>query len=154
MICKGRANILNFKILREKRRNQYRNATKPRWEYIARSGDRLICMQMKNGPCCYFVRYLKRRFFYCWSNVETSGKSPSYVYKVSLLTMKARFSGIDSYSASLSGVLRTQEQTNDSPMITGQTFTLDAVGMQFSWDDGILDADADGMLDDWQHEAK
>lgn len=81
-------------------------------------------------------------------------KSPSYVYKVSLLTMKARFSGIDSYSASLSGVLRTQEPTNDSPMITGQTFTLDAVGMQFSWDDSILDADADGMLDDWQHEAK
>lgn len=64
-------------------------------QYIARSGDMVVCMQLKGGRCSYFAPYIKGRIFHSWTNVTTSGSYPAYIYSIKGFTVQARYSGLD-----------------------------------------------------------
>ena len=57
-------------------------------QYIARSGDMVVCMQLKGGRCSYFAPYIKGRIFHSWTNVTTSGSYPAYIYSKKILPCK------------------------------------------------------------------
>lgn len=117
-------------------------------QYIARSGDMVVCMQLKGGRCSYFAPYIKGRIFHSWTNVTTSGSYPAYIYSIKGFTVQARYSGLDAFTATLSGVLHTEES---DALNTGQSLYIDVpASMQFNLDNSVLDANGDGVLDSQQ----
>ena len=117
-------------------------------QYIARSGDMVVCMQLKGGRCPYFAPYIKGRIFHSWTNVTTSGSYPAYTYSIKDFTVQARYSSLDAFTATLSGVLHTEES---DALNTGQSLYIGVpASMQFNLDNSVLDANGDGVLDSQQ----
>ena len=105
-------------------------------QYIARSGDMVVCMQLKG------------RIFHSWTNVTTSGSYPAYTYSIKDFTVQARYSSLDAFTATLSGVLHTEES---DALNTGQSLYIGVpASMQFNLDNSVLDANGDGVLDSQQ----
>lgn len=116
-------------------------------QYIAYSGDLVICLLLQNGSCTYFAPFINGSVLSSWLNVNTSGEYPTYVYRIDDFMVQAYFDSRDSFTATLDGVLST---SIGNYLQNGTALVLDNVDMQFQLDNTVLDANGDGILDSKQ----
>ena len=112
-------------------------------QYIAEALDLVVSMDLNNGICTQFTVYICGEYFNQWSAVSTTGSYPKYKYRIDELEMLTKFSRIDSFDATLSGLL-TSADGSGKTAIDGHQAIL------FQLDNRVLDANDDGILDSKQ----
>ena len=103
--------------------------------------NQFYCAKLKNGNCTYFaVIGGDGEVHEPWNNeFATSGKYPSYDYQVGDLAIHAEFTDTITFSADLSGVIKT-EQPNGG-LAGGLTIYIDSKGIIFKLSEDVEDDD-------------
>lgn len=107
-------------------------------QYVCRSMDLVMALTLENESCTGATVFVGGKYTGSWS-ASTSGHYPKYVYKIDGLTVRARFSDVERFSADMDGVLVGADG--------GRTVIADGPAVTFTLDNAPLDADGDGVLD-------
>lgn len=112
-----------------------------------------FCLTLENGECTDFIIYNSAEYFnyYRPADISTKGSYPKYTYRINDFTVQAQFSGFESFTANLSGTLRTHK--DNMPTLIGEVYksiAIEASNVHFQLDNTPLDANGDGLLDSKQ----
>lgn len=118
-------------------------------QYIAKAGDLVAVVVLKDGTCTYFAPFMHGKVVSSWTNITTSGSYPNYTYRVSELDIIAKFENATTFSAILDGVLSTS--ANLGGLQDGVHIVFGgSASIKFELDNRVLDANGDGILDEIQ----
>ncbi len=117
-------------------------------QYVAYSDNVVYIMQLQGGNCTYFAPFVNGSVLSSWLNVSTSGEYPNYTYRIDDFTVQAHFDGLDSFTATLAGALKSE--IGNGLNVESHYFATEATGVKFRLDNTVLDANGDGVLDSKQ----
>ena len=109
-------------------------------QYIARKGNLVISMYFDDGRCDYIAPFVNGQVTNGWMQIQTAGVYPNYTYRTEDFTMAVSFTGSDSFTAALIGVLKFYVSIDED-------IEVNESNLQFMADDTVLDANGDGVLD-------
>ena len=98
--------------------------------YRAQSLDLAAKMLIEDGRCIRFDAAIKGDAAGTWTQISTSGNYPDYTYTIGNLRIHAHFDEINSITARLDGVLRTEHA--DSPNMNELSLTFHNVLLKFN----------------------
>lgn len=99
-------------------------------QYVADLTDVYISLVLDNEKCTGVTVYTCGDLFGHWADITVTGSYPKYTYQVGDLTIRASFTDVDSFTASLSGMLATGDD------LSGHRLALDYSGAVFCLDSG------------------
>lgn len=100
-------------------------------QYVADLLDVDISLVLDNEKCTGLTVYSCGDLFGHWDAISVAGSYPNYTYQVDDFVIRARFTGVDSFTADVSGVLRT-EKYDVGQLSTGSMLALDVSGVIFT----------------------
>lgn len=82
-------------------------------QYVADLLDVDISLVLDNEKCTGLTVYSCGDLFGHWDAISVAGSYPNYTYQVDDFVIRARFTGVDSFTADVSGVLNTYSVTGN-----------------------------------------
>lgn len=100
-------------------------------QYVADLLDVDISLVLDNEKCTGLTVYTRGDLLGHWGTINVTGSYPNYTYQVDDFIIRARFTGVESFTADVSGVLRS-EKYDDSQLPTGSMLALEISGVVFT----------------------
>lgn len=99
-------------------------------QYVADLLDVDISLVLDNEKCTGLTVYTRGYLFGHWDAISVAGSYPNYTYQVDDFVIRARFTGVDSFTADVSGVLNTHSVTGN--LQSSAEMALDVSGVIFT----------------------
>lgn len=100
-------------------------------KYVADLLDVDISLVLDNEKCTGLSVYTRGDLLGHWGTINVTGSYPNYTYQVDDFRIRARFTSVESFTADVSGVLRS-EKYDDGQLPTGSMLALDISGVVFT----------------------